>query len=203
LAAIGEKEWFFYVPRDRKYRNGDRPNRVTTSGYWKATGADRMIRTENFSPHRLKRKTLFSTWKKLPKASEQIVSVKAVKNRDPIGRSFFVFCKIENRKDLHQCDHVLYHTRGVYDPNLVLPLMRNPTRYYHGGQAKIVRFLRGKLASLGQLIRAVDYFALLGVYQNELGLKGPSNPYLAHFQRTRATSIRPSNADKRRHSKTC
>ncbi|CAA6660254.1 unnamed protein product [Spirodela intermedia] len=46
MATIGEKEWFFYVPRDKKYRNGDRPNRVTTSGYWKATGADRTIRTE-------------------------------------------------------------------------------------------------------------------------------------------------------------
>jgi hypothetical protein len=46
LAFTGEKEWFFYVQRDRKYRNGDRPNRVTTSGYWKATGADRMVRNE-------------------------------------------------------------------------------------------------------------------------------------------------------------
>ncbi|KAJ8647361.1 hypothetical protein MRB53_000384 [Persea americana] len=59
LAAIGEKEWYFYVPRDRKYRNGDRPNRVTTSGYWKATGADRMIRTEDFRPIGLKKTLVF------------------------------------------------------------------------------------------------------------------------------------------------
>ncbi|GMH24442.1 hypothetical protein Nepgr_026285 [Nepenthes gracilis] len=63
LAAIGEKEWFFYVPRDRKYRNGDRPNRVTTSGYWKATGADRMIRAENFRPIGLKKTLVFYSGK--------------------------------------------------------------------------------------------------------------------------------------------
>ncbi|KAK6915815.1 NAC domain [Dillenia turbinata] len=63
LAAIGEKEWFFYVPRDRKYRNGDRPNRVTTSGYWKATGADRMIRTENFRSVGLKKTLVFYSGK--------------------------------------------------------------------------------------------------------------------------------------------
>lgn len=63
MAAIGEKEWYFYVPRDRKYRNGDRPNRVTTSGYWKATGADRMIRTDNFRSIGLKKTLVFYSGK--------------------------------------------------------------------------------------------------------------------------------------------
>ncbi|KAK7386979.1 hypothetical protein VNO78_27400 [Psophocarpus tetragonolobus] len=43
LATTGEKEWYFYCPRDRKYRNSARPNRVTGAGFWKATGTDRPI----------------------------------------------------------------------------------------------------------------------------------------------------------------
>ncbi|XP_076947138.1 NAC domain-containing protein 1-like [Bidens hawaiensis] len=42
-ALFGEDEWYFFTPRDRKYPNGLRPNRMAGTEYWKATGTDRPI----------------------------------------------------------------------------------------------------------------------------------------------------------------
>ncbi|KAK3218371.1 hypothetical protein Dsin_012341 [Dipteronia sinensis] len=38
-----DKEGYFFCKRGRKYRNSIRPNRVTGSGFWKATGIDKQV----------------------------------------------------------------------------------------------------------------------------------------------------------------
>ncbi|KAK9079386.1 hypothetical protein SSX86_001057 [Deinandra increscens subsp. villosa] len=42
-----EDGWYFFTPRIKKYPNGDRPDRQAGSGYWKATGGDKVLKDEN------------------------------------------------------------------------------------------------------------------------------------------------------------
>ncbi|KAL7097254.1 hypothetical protein ACP275_10G132800 [Erythranthe tilingii] len=44
---LGENEWYYFTPRDRKYKNGSRPSRSAGTGYWKATGSDKSIHSSD------------------------------------------------------------------------------------------------------------------------------------------------------------
>ncbi|CAH2075772.1 unnamed protein product [Thlaspi arvense] len=38
-SRMDTEQWFFFIPRQEREVRGGRPNRLTTSGYWKATGS--------------------------------------------------------------------------------------------------------------------------------------------------------------------
>ncbi|XP_057479555.1 NAC domain-containing protein 41-like [Actinidia eriantha] len=43
LPGDGEQDRYFFSKKEAKYQNGNRTNRKTSSGYWKATGSDKRI----------------------------------------------------------------------------------------------------------------------------------------------------------------
>ncbi|CAN4105439.1 unnamed protein product [Withania somnifera] len=70
LARIGEREWYFLVPINRKHGPKGKANRTTRNGFWKATGSDRQIHS-SLEPKKVigLKKTLVFYGGKAPKGS--------------------------------------------------------------------------------------------------------------------------------------
>ncbi|XP_039023313.1 NAC domain-containing protein 2-like isoform X2 [Hibiscus syriacus] len=104
LALYGEKEWYFFSPRDRKYPNGSRPNRAAGSGYWKATGADKPIGKPK--PVGIKKALVFYSGK-APKGEKtnwimheyRLANVdRSVRKKNSLRLDDWVLCRIYNKK---------------------------------------------------------------------------------------------------------
>ncbi|KAL2342807.1 hypothetical protein Fmac_004092 [Flemingia macrophylla] len=65
-----DEERYFFSPKEAKYRNGNRMNRTTKCGYWKATGSDKRISSSTCGGIVGIRKTLIFYHRKSPKASK-------------------------------------------------------------------------------------------------------------------------------------
>ncbi|KAA8538432.1 hypothetical protein F0562_028022 [Nyssa sinensis] len=112
LALYGEKEWYFFTPRDRKYPNGSRPNRAAGSGYWKATGADKPI--GHPKPVGIKKALVFYSGK-APKGEKTNwimheyrladVDRSARKKNNSLRLDDWVLCRIYNKKGTLEKQH--------------------------------------------------------------------------------------------------
>ncbi|KAL9428143.1 hypothetical protein AB3S75_030185 [Citrus x aurantiifolia] len=53
------EQWFFFIPRQESEARGGRPNRLTSAGYWKATGSPGLVYSSNNRPVGEKRTMVF------------------------------------------------------------------------------------------------------------------------------------------------
>ncbi|XP_058107742.1 NAC domain-containing protein 68-like [Magnolia sinica] len=107
-ALFGEKEWYFFTPRDRKYPNGSRPNRAAGTGYWKATGADKPIRPTGSTRHAGIKKALVFYAGKAPKGVKTNWIMHEYRLADPnrstnkkgsLRLDDWVLCRLYNKKN--------------------------------------------------------------------------------------------------------
>ncbi|XWS59453.1 hypothetical protein CRYUN_Cryun08bG0123200 [Craigia yunnanensis] len=59
LSHKDPEQWFFFVPRQESEARGGRPRRLTTTGYWKATGSPGYVYSSGNRPIGLKRIMVF------------------------------------------------------------------------------------------------------------------------------------------------
>ncbi|CAL9110468.1 unnamed protein product [Musa textilis] len=95
MAKIGEREWYFYVPRDRRQASGGRPSRTTERGFWKATGCERPVRSAA-DPKRLigYKKTMVYYQGRAPRGSKTDWVMNEYRLPDPLAKEDVVLCKV-------------------------------------------------------------------------------------------------------------
>lgn len=126
-AKLGEKEWYFFSLKDRKYPTGLRTNRATEAGYWKATGKDREVKSSRHGFVVGMKKTLVFYKGRAPRGAKTnwIMHEYRLEGESPLlhlsksMKDEWVVCRIFRKNSLEKKMQVNSHDRPCALPGLL------------------------------------------------------------------------------------
>ncbi|TKW42179.1 hypothetical protein SEVIR_1G366200v4 [Setaria viridis] len=121
VAKLSTNEWYFFSFRDRKYATGLRTNRATKSGYWKATGKDRVIRNPKAAGRAVvgMRKTLVFYRGRAPNGikTSWVMHEFRMENPHTPPKEDWVLCRVFYKKKADAMDYAMDNERDVAMPH--------------------------------------------------------------------------------------
>ncbi|KAL6537898.1 hypothetical protein OROHE_012185 [Orobanche hederae] len=128
-----DNEWFFFSARGRKYPNGSQSKRATESGYWKATGKERCVKS-GADVIGTKRTLVFHTGR-APKGqrTEWIMHEYCTNEK---SEDAMVVCRLRKNKEFNLNDHMRRNCRGS-------SIVNNSTTAFSGGGRRRSSMLEG------------------------------------------------------------
>ncbi|KAK4277046.1 hypothetical protein QN277_015103 [Acacia crassicarpa] len=166
-AKMGEKEWYFFSLRDRKYPTGVRTNRATNTGYWKTTGKDKEILNSATSELVGMKKTLVFYKGRAPRGekSNWVMHEYRIHSKSSFRlhkQDEWVVCRVFQKSGGAK-KYPSNNTRGVNPYSLEIgPNMVAPSMMHHVADPNSAHFLYGRnfvntasdLAEVARVLRA-------------------------------------------------
>ncbi|KAK9122830.1 hypothetical protein Sjap_012432 [Stephania japonica] len=99
LCNEDKEQWFFFTARQEREANGGRPNRITSSGYWKATGSPCYVYSSDSHVIGLKKTMVFykgkaPTGRKTKWKMNEYRAIEGGTSATPMLRHEFCVCRI-------------------------------------------------------------------------------------------------------------
>ncbi|KAF8395765.1 hypothetical protein HHK36_019716 [Tetracentron sinense] len=117
--AYGEKEWYFFTPRDRKYLKGDRPDRAAGDGFWRATEAKKPVRSNGGTLVGYKRSLVYYKGKP-PNGKKTNWLMNEYSVSDNVILTYFLLFKTFFMFYLHHSTEIDFMVRSSHDDSTVL-----------------------------------------------------------------------------------